>query len=429
MKKIVMATFGTFGEVQPYLSLALELKQRGYRVVFCTSEFYRPYITGHQIEFHALRPGHGDNQVLLQCMTHPTKGIEFTLREWLGSAIRESYQDLIVAAADADLLINNTTSLAGPLVAEMFEIPLVSCALAPAGVQSGYEPLVMTIAPWLRFRSWMPVSIYRAMLPVVDQLAANWLKPVIELRRELGLATHRSPLPRIRRDAWATHNLLLYSSMLGGPRSDWPAATTQTGFPRLPQTVDPVVRPQAERFFAEGPPPVAFTLGTAAVQSAGSFYETSATVLRQTNRRGLLLTGKGINNLPPNCLTDNIAAFDYLPLEYVFERSKVAVHQGGIGTCAQALHAGIPMIVVPHSANQPDNANRLRRLGVANVIPARQFTARRLQRALDEIDGDPGMNQRALELKARLSRENGVATACNCIEHVLLTVGNAAAFA
>lgn len=419
MKKIVIATFGTFGDIHPYLSLALELKQRGHRVVFCTSNFYRQYITSHQIEFHALRPDHGDNQLFLQQIMHPTRGAEFFLREWMGVAIRQTFEDLTEVATDADLLINHMVCVAGPIVAEKYKIPLVSCALAPIGVKSSYDPVAICITPWLTYRSWMGAGMYRLIQELGDYLVTRWLRPVIDLRKELGLPTDRNPMPFIHPTAYTTHNLMLYPAVLGGPQPDWPQNVSQTGFPRLSQPVDPAVRLRVERFFEQGRAPVTFTLGTGAVQRAGSFYETAANVIQQTDRRGLLLTGKGTRNAPTALLTDNIAAFDYLPLDYVFERSKVTVHQGGIGTCAQALHAGVPMIIVPHCHDQPDNAQRLERLGIAKVIPARQFTAQRLRRALDEIDNDPAMILRALDLKASLSQENGVVAACNCIEETL----------
>ena len=41
MKKIVISTFGSFGDLHPYIAVALELKRRGHRPVIATSEIYR----------------------------------------------------------------------------------------------------------------------------------------------------------------------------------------------------------------------------------------------------------------------------------------------------------------------------------------------------------------------------------------------------
>lgn len=418
MKTIVIATFGSFGDVQPYLSIALELQRRGHQVTLATSNYYRAYVRAHQVGFHALRPDHVDNQQFLRQIMHPVTGPQYLLQQWLGSSVRQTYEDLAEVVADADLLINNLTSLAGPLVAERLDRPIIACALNPTGVQSVHDPLVISLAPWLKYDNWMGTGVYRALLHTVNRVVAAWLRPVTDLRRTLGLRPDRPPLPRLAPGAYATRSLALYDPVLGGPQPDWPAGTVQTGFPRLAQTVYSAHKPQVDAFFERGPAPVTFTLGTAAVQTAGSFYEVSASVLEQTGRRGLLLTGNNPDNIPDRLSTD-LVAYDYLPLDYAFERSNVVVHQGGIGTCAQALYAGVPMIVVPHSHDQPDNAHRLERLGVARVIPARQYTTRRLRRVLDEVYESESMAQRAAELRASVAERDGVANACDQVEQVL----------
>src|SRR3954449_10402388 len=54
VKRIAIATIGTQGDVQPYVSLALALQQRGYSVVLGAPSDFEGMIAAHGIEFHSL---------------------------------------------------------------------------------------------------------------------------------------------------------------------------------------------------------------------------------------------------------------------------------------------------------------------------------------------------------------------------------------
>jgi UDP:flavonoid glycosyltransferase YjiC (YdhE family) len=72
----------------------------------------------------------------------------------------------------------------------------------------------------------------------------------------------------------------------------------------------------------------------------------------------------------------------YAPFSKIFPRAAVVIHHGGIGTCAQAMAAGVPQVVMPLAFDQFDNAARLQKLGLAVVLPAQRFTARRAAMAI-----------------------------------------------
>ena len=90
------------------------------------------------------------------------------------------------------------------------------------------------------------------------------------------------------------------------------------------------------RFLDAGPLPLVFTLGSSAVVDAGPFYDHSATAAKLLGRRAVLLVGKDPRNRPAT-LPDGIVAFDYAPFSELFPRAAAIVHQGGIGTTAQAM--------------------------------------------------------------------------------------------
>jgi UDP:flavonoid glycosyltransferase YjiC (YdhE family) len=172
------------------------------------------------------------------------------------------------------------------------------------------------------------------------------------------------------------------------------------------------------RFLDDGPPPIVFTLGSAAVLDAGQFYVESAAAARMLGRRAILLTGSGGQNCP-SPLPPGVAVCEYAPFSELFPRAAAIVHHGGIGTTTQALRAGRPMLVMPYSYDQPDNAERVARLGVARTISRGRYTASHAAAELDRLLTNSAYAERAAVVGARVGAEDGVTIACDALEAAL----------
>ena len=103
------------------------------------------------------------------------------------------------------------------------------------------------------------------------------------------------------------------------------------------------------------------------------------------------------------------------------------VHQGGVGTAAQALAAGVPQLVVPLKNDQFDNARRLERLGVARVSSRRDCTAAVMARHLDYLLTSPVVAERCREYAGRLAVADALGDACRLIEEMRPTQPGVAA--
>ncbi len=89
-------------------------------------------------------------------------------------------------------------------------------------------------------------------------------------------------------------------------------------------------------------------------------------------------------------------------------RAAVNVHQGGIGTTAEALRAGRPLLVVPFAFDQPDNAGRAEHLGVARSLPIKSYKAKRAVQELERLLHDSSYAQNAVAIGDRIRAEDGV---------------------
>jgi UDP:flavonoid glycosyltransferase YjiC (YdhE family) len=153
---------------------------------------------------------------------------------------------------------------------------------------------------------------------------------------------------------------------------------------------------------------------------AGNFYEHSAQAAIQLGMRAVLLIGSDSRNRPKQPLPDSICVAEYAPYSALFSRASLVVHQGGVGTTAQCLRAGKPMLIMPYSHDQPDNARRMRRLKVALSIEKGSYTPQRVARKMKAILAEPQFALQAQRVAKQLAREDGVRTACDALERLYL---------
>ena len=346
------------------------------------------------------------------------KGTETGLRQFLFPVLRQTYDDLLDAATKperADLLLLGELNYAGPLVAEVTKIPWASYVLAPLSFFSAFDPPVLPPYPKLAKADKAVPGFGRVIRRLARFVTRKWPQPIYELRRELGLPEGANPIF----DAKYSPNLVLalFSRVLGVEQRDWPQNTLITGFCFYDADGgNAALPPRLEEFLSAGEPPVVFTLGSAAVLAAGQFYEHSARAAMLLGVRAVLLIGADPRNRPQSALPDSICVAEYAPYSALFPRAALVVHQGGVGTTAQCLRAGKPMLIMPYSHDQPDNARRMRRLKVAQSIQKGSYTPARVARKLKAMLADPRFARQAQSVAQQLEHEDGVGTACDALE-------------
>ena len=143
-------------------------------------------------------------------------------------------------------------------------------------------------------------------------------------------------------------------------------------------------------------------------------YRAAAEAALILGRRAILLTGR--NASVPENLPDSVLAVGYAPLHSVLPHAVAIVHAGGIGTCAEALKAGLPSVVIPYAFDQPDNAARLARLGVAEILPRGLISARQLAAKLDKLLKTPVATISAGRLAALIGPQEALDKALDKME-------------
>lgn len=421
MSRIVLTTLGTLGDLHPKIAVALELRERSHDVVFVTHKEYQSRLEALGFEFYRMRPDFtalDDPQEMARLMDLRT-GQEYMVREWLSPSFHEMYTDLLTVAKEADFMFAGEGVVAAPLVAEKLGMRWGSSAVAPMSFFSAYDPPVFGSFPIFAKLSKLGPIVNRWVINFAKLVTNSWAEPVRQLRRELGLPPLQGN-PFIDSKFSPYLVVALFSSVLAKSQPDWAANTVVAGFTFYDGTQGGAeLTPELKQFLDAGEPPIIFTLGSAAVMTPGGFYQESIQATKLLNRRAVLLIGK---NAPPRNLSEGIIAVSYAPYSQIFPRACAIVHQGGIGTTAQALRAGRPTLVMPYSHDQPDNAVRVERLGTSRTIPREQYLAARVAEKLRELLENPNYAAKSAEIGRIIQAENGVRVACDAIEKQLSVV-------
>ncbi len=415
-KRILIATTGSLGDLHPYMAVALELRARGHSVRIATANAYRRKVERAGLDFAPMGPhlDPADARVMREAMDLK-RGPEYLLRQLLYPAIPDAYLEVRKALAGMDLVVTHALAHAAHIAAEKTGVRWISTVLSPTTFFSRFDPPVPAPYPCLgRLRALGP-RVNGIVLKLGRALTRTWMEPVTQFRARIGLDAGEDPVFEGQHSRECV--LAMYSPVLGGPQPDWPPRTVQTGFALYDQDEPgPGLEPELERFLDSGAPPVVFTLGSAAVRSAGAFYPESVDAIRRLGCRGVLLTGE---NDVPNGLPAGIAALRYARFSKLFPRASAVVHPGGIGTAAQALLAGRPMLVVPWAFDQPDNAARLERLGVARSLSRGRYNARRAVGELETLHSQASYSSAAERTAGLVASEDGTRSASDAVEREL----------
>ncbi|MCC6314750.1 MAG: glycosyltransferase family 1 protein [Thermomicrobiales bacterium] len=415
-RRVVVAAWGSFGDLNPHLALALGLQDRGHRVVFATAEFYRSRVEDLGLTFRPMRPDLPDWQTpgVMRALNDSRRGTERVVRRLIFPALRQTYADVLPLAADADLLVSSLLAVGARLAAERVGIQSVTTALQPSLFFSAYDPPALGLPSGLDALHRLPPAFHRLVFRAVAAGASHWFAPWRAARAELGLSADAADGFMIG-PRWQGLVLALFSPLLATPQPDWPADAIVTGFP-FDRRVDGDQLPAVLRQFLDaGPAPLVFTLGSTAVLEPGRFFAESVQAARLLGRRAILLSGPdaptGIVQRDPDML-----ALVYAPHAPLFPRAEAIVHHGGIGTLSQAMRAGRPSLIVPFAHDQPDNARRAARLGIATVLRPRRYRGDTAARALRLLLDDATVRARTAAVAEQVRAEDGVRFACEAIE-------------
>ncbi len=411
--KVLLTPLGSHGDVHPFVGLGMELTRRGHAVTVITNPYFQSLIERAGLPFVPLGTVEQFREVLENPLVwHPMEGFKLLLR-YMVSAMRPLYEAIAANYVPGEtVVVHSPLGVGARLAHEKLGVPLATVHLAPSSLRSVVGPLVL---PNVRVPGWMPAFLKRAVYWCGDRILVGPLvdAPINAYRAELGLPAIARPLA-----VWwnsPQRILAMFPDWFAASAPDWPTQTRLCGFPRFDERGLVELPAELEAFLQAGEPPVIFTPGSA-MQHGHAFFKAALEACARLPCRGILLTMHA-DHLPER-LPDTVRHFTYIPFSQVFPRAAAVVHHGGVGTLAQGLAGGVPQLIMPMGYDQPDNAERLARLGVGAALSVHRFTGPNLAAKL-RLLLQPEVRQRSRELAGRLTNEQPLQRMCTLVEELL----------
>lgn len=379
--KIIVIGLGSAGDVHPNVGLALELRKRGHEVLFVAPAIFRQLTQSLGLEFvEVLSEDEYLSAIRDPDLWHPTRSLSVLARHLILPVMRAVFEIIEKThEAGRTVVAAPGTAFGARIAQEKLGVPLATIHLQPIMLRSALRPACFGFPD---IAAHLPPLLRRLYFRMADRWIVDpcFAGQTNAFRATLGL-------PPVRRlfDRWIHSPALvigLFPDWFAPTATDWPPNVALTGFPLWDEREVHTPSPALEKFLTAGDPPLVFTAGSAMLH-AKDFFCVSAEVCKASGRRGILLT-RYPEQLPAE-LPEGVRHFGYVPFSELLPRSAALVHHGGIGTTAQAIAAGLPQLIVPNTHDQPDNAVRVRRLGLGEFLLPRAYTKVRVLEKLERL--------------------------------------------
>ena len=410
--RVALLTYGTRGDVQPFIALARGLQQAGHTATLAAPERMAALAAPDAIPFVPLA---GDPAQFMQALIDKAGRNPLRIMQVMGDFVfplaGQVIAGLRTACRDADVIVHTfLTTTGGHAIARERNRPDVSVQFFPVFAPTGEFPSpAFPDLPLGRRYNHLTHALFTQLYWRVGHLGYDWLK------RTNPAFPRRLAWPFQPSDRAITPLLFAFSPAVVARTPEWGTHVHLTGFwtstgPAAWQPPQPLAQ-----FLEAGPPPICVNFGSMVSREAQRLYEAVLAALSGTQQRGVIVTGLGGWQSAGDAA--NVLVIDAAPHDWLFPRMKAVIHHGGAGTTAAALQAGVPNIVVPFAADQPFWGQRVAQLRAGpQPIPAWQVNAARLTTAIHEALDNPALQQRAAEVGRQLRTENGVGQAIALIE-------------
>ncbi|MGA8513585.1 MAG: nucleotide disphospho-sugar-binding domain-containing protein, partial [Burkholderiaceae bacterium] len=365
--KFVLASVGSMGDALPYIALGSALRARGHAVAFFCNAEHQQATEAAGLEYLAAGDGlHYSAAVANPNLWHPVKGLGVLWRSLLAPSIAPLYGTVAALhKAHPGLRV-----LAGPqmmgarLAQEHLGIDLTTLYTSPGLLRSCEAPVTVahTYWPggtprwWLR-GLWWAVDRYK-----LEPMARPGLTSICQ---GLGVA---APVTSSVFGSWMhspQRAVALFAPWFAPRKADYPAHLVYGGFVPGPAPAQASMPDGLQAFLDAGSAPVVVMLGTAMAHAKVQFAVWHQ-ALHQLGMRGVFLSPYEVQFAQPR--SERIFYAGYAPFPLLLPQASALVHHGGIGSCAQALQAGIAQIIQPSGHDQFENARCAVAIGVAEVV-------------------------------------------------------------
>lgn len=389
MSKWIFFGSPLFGHTNPTLPVVSELVRRGERVTYFNTSRFKEAIVATGAEFRAYR-------------TFPPIPASLSRRMWDAVPLIAGATEAVlldeaesVRADPPDFVIYDFGAIWGAEIARMLGIPRVA-SHPTFPVNASVEALSAEIMPreiqltWtsLRFKDlWMLWSSFRQRLRTSKRYGLDY-KRIRELMvGDLNIVFTSSSIQPSADEFGHDYRFV------GSPTIE----RQETGdFPFEKLRSDPLIYISMGTLFNDDP----------------RFFEACFEALSDLDVQVVLSKGKTGLGTAPLKAPKNFLVCDYVPQIAILKRAAAFVTHGGVGSASEALHLGVPLVVIPQVSDGYLMAHQIQKYG-AGILLRSPVEPDELRRAAERMLSDESFRDNSRRLGRTLVDAGGAVKAAD----------------
>lgn len=420
--KITILTYGSSGDVLPYISLALGLNESGHQVTLAAPSNFESVVTGYGLNYC---PIFGDmREILNSPLGKKWMGTKNAVTfSWALSKIFyrnrvEMQRDMLAACEGTEAIIGGSMVLIyACMLSEKLGVPLLAANVNPVGVLTGAFPHFLVASKPFRLKILNQATYF--MMAAAHEIGQRHI--INEWRKDLGLGKLKGST-FIKMIQLKVPVILGYSPDILPQPEDWHDYICVTGEWKLephfkrPYKPDPVL----QDWLNSGPPPVYFGFGSMPVPNPNQMVKMVEDICERRGIRAVVNAGWS-NFAAGDTITNNqVYTVDHTDLEWLFPQCSHIVHHGGVGTTHLSLASGVPTVICSVFADNAFWGERLKKLDAGKHIRYKDITKDKIITTLAELEKE-GIRANARNLGDKIKAGRGLKNAVDFINKHLDT--------
>lgn len=384
MARMVLLTRGTGGDVFPFIRIGTDLKLRGHEVVLLSYSKFKDVAEKSGVEFRSFDPF-------------------MPYAEWLAEkGLKES-----TASQGAFFVLEFTAAYKtieqhrgqGPTIFLGHSNIHTTVKMAAEKLGAHYVPMFM--APFFSKVMGATMKVYAAERQYLDEARAavnlppvsDWTDYLTARRRALGL----------------------WPDWFDRPDEMEAFDVKRVGFLRNEEVERGELPADLKAFLDCGEPPVFITHASSKPKD-DQFFDVAVEACRLLGLRCVVVDT--FHKAAARVQMEWVRYYSHLPFSSLMTHVQAMIHHGGIGTLGLCLAYGTPQVVLGLGFDRPDNGARLKRLGVADYLPAYQWRAQTIAESLRRVTS-PQVREHCRSYSARVRGEDASRAVCEFLESLV----------
>ncbi len=419
--RIGLVTKGSRGDIQPFIALAIGLKNNGHQVTIVTFKNFQKLVSDYNIEFCSLSMDIEKEAYTEDVLEVLRKGNMIKFAQLIGKN-SEKYNEKIIFEIDKasdsfDFII--ASGLAFPNI-----LPITVKKNIKYGILNFSMPYSIT-------KEFPAMGFGFQNVPFINKISYSiftYIAVKLFIQKEANQTAKLLNLP-----SWETSELmtelLRKNSLIIHPMSnqllkqpkDWTSNSIVTGFLEIPTTernrnINEQIPEALKVWIEDGEKPIYIGFGSIPIPDTNLLKTIVDELLTQTNHRIVFCNGWTKQFIDTN--HKKIFVVENINHEWLFPKCKMTIIHGGIGTIGSSLKAGTPMVIVSIVADQPFNGKLIEENKTGVHIPFKKLTFEKLLKGITKVDSTE-FKQNAKSIGEKMYLENGVNESLIIIENYL----------